>query len=256
MKRKKIVLIILYTILLIAAAITVVDLLYMSSVDKRFVRSANRGMLAGWEKSEPESSLRNINLKGDTTFIEEEYSAVAEFRKGKFRDEKLAAAAAEYIDALAECRKVIKKKDPAKGFNSFWKSFSEPYGRRLRVIYDLERGGFGFLSEVPEEYAGDKEELLLQGWALTKTSEIAFERADGDKENELTAKVVNDSGHALDYMELTVDLYDKEGNLAETVTVYKSDIKKDAKFVLHCYETEAGRTSEYVIRAINCEKAD
>lgn len=242
--------------LIIATIVAAVVFFNVATPDERFIRSANRGMVAGWEKSEPESTLRNVDLETDITFIEEEYAAVRPFRHSKFRDEGLGAAAAEYIEALEECHKAIKENDPADGFNTFWKSFSEPYGRRIRAIYNLEKGNYGFLEEIPDSYIEDKEELLLQGWALIKTETIAFDRAKGNKKNELTAKVTNDSGHDLDFIELAVDLYDKEGKLAETATVYESDIKKGKDVVLHCYETVEGRTHEYVVKAINCEMAD
>lgn len=242
--------------LVISTIVAAVVFFKVSIPDERFIRSANRGMVAGWEKSEPESSLRNKDLKTDVSFIEEEYSAVKPFKRSKFRDQGLGAAAHEYIEALEECHKAIKQCDPAKDFDRFWKRFSVPYGKRLRAIYNLEKGDYGFLEEVPASYAEDKEELLLQGWALFKTEEIVFDRAKGNKKNELTAKVTNDSGHDLDFIELTVDLYNSKGTLAETAIVYKSDIKKDKDFVLHCYETVEGRTQEYVITAINCEMAD
>ena len=107
---------------------------------------------------------------------------------------------------------------------------------------------------MPEEYNDRLDDILLQGWALNKTAKINFKR--GDSENELVAKVKNNSGHDLDNMELTINLYDDQGQFIETVTAYEADIKKDASFRIRCYETNAGTASEFVIKAINCEKAD
>lgn len=258
MKRKttRIIRNILLVLLSLALIVAAVDFWYMTSADKRFIRSMERGLYAGWEQSEPESSLRNLNLKGDTAFIDAEYKAVRSFRKKKdgFRDKALGDLAEEYISALAECRKVAKEKDPNKNFNGFWKQFSEPYGRRLRAICELYNGGYGLLEEIPEKYEARMEDILLQGWALNKTEEISFNRGSAD--NELVAKVKNDSGHELDYMELTIALYDDKGKKIETVTAYESNIKKNGSFKIRCYESEAGSASEFVITAINCEKAD
>ena len=256
MKRKtaRIIRNIMLVILLLAVIVAAVDVWYMTSPDKRFIRSANRGMYKGWDTSAPESSLRDLDLKSDTSFIDAEYDAVKSFKGLKFRDEELGALAAEYIGALEECRRVVKTEDPDKQFKKFWKRFSEPYGRRLRAICNLYKRDYGFLDEMPEKYNGRLEDILFQAWALNKTEEINFER--GKNDNELVAKVKNDSGHDLDYIELTIDLFDDKGKRIETVTAYESNIKKDKTFKIRCYESNAGTASEFVIKAINCEKAD
>ena len=67
---------------------------------------------------------------------------------------------------------------------------------------------------------------------------------------------MNDSGYDLEYIDLTVDLYNKKGKYIETLSVYRSGIKKDETVKLHCYESEAGKTREFVVTAIDCERAD
>ena len=248
---RNVILIIMVIALIVAAA----DLAYLETTDKRFIRYAERGMLAGWDKSEPESTLRDRSLENDTAFIDIEYEAVSRFKDKEFRDESLGEVAGEYIDAVIDCHEVTSEKDPNKKVNSFWKSFSEPYGRRIKAFCKLMNGDFGFLRKMDDAYRQDVDELLLQGWALNKTNEIVFNHG-GEDENELTAEVVNDSGHDLEYLDMTVDLYDGKDNYLETVSVYQADIKKNDKFTLRCYEVEAGRTKQFVITAITCEKAD
>ena len=242
-------------ILLLATIVAAADLVYLTSVDKRFLRCAERGLLAGWEQSAPESTLRDLDQKSDTAFIDAEHAAVAYFLGKKFKDESLGSLATDYINALNECSKVKAKSDPNKNFNKFWKNFSEPYGRRIRAIYALEKGDYRFLLELPDKYRKDNDELMLQGWALNKTAEIVFDRGK-DSDNELVAEVVNDSGYDLEYIDLTVDLYNKKGKYIETLSVYRSGIKKDETIKLHCYESEAGKTREFVVTAIDCERAD
>jgi len=245
---------ILLVLLVLALGAASAQVWYMLSPDKRFPRAAERGLKEAWETSEPELSLRDLDLKADTSFVDAEYKAVASFKDKKFRDEELGKLVTDYISALEDCSKAVKAKDPEKQFKGFWKEFSEPYGRRLRAICALYNNGYIFPEGVPEEYTSRLNDILFQGWALNKTEEISFER--GKSDNELVAKVKNDSGFALEYIELTIDLYNSKGKLIETVTAYESNIKKGKTFTLRCYESEGGKASEFVIKAINCEKAD
>lgn len=246
---------VMIVIMLIALIVAAADLAYLESTDKRFIRYAERGFIAGWDKSAPESTLRDRDLESDTAFIDIEYEAVSRFKGKEFRDENLGEAAAEYIDAVIDCHEVTSEKDPNKNVSKFWESFSEPYGRRIKAFCKLMNGDFGFLRKLDASYRQDVDELLLQGWALNKTNEIIFNHSS-KADNELQAEVVNDSGHDLEYIDMTVDLYDGKGNYLETVSVYQADIKNNDKFTLHCYEIEAGKTKEFVITAITCEKAD
>ena len=274
-KKKYIIKSIIILIELAALAACYVALSDVAGTDQRFIRAANRGIYEGLSGGSKEADLREVNANVDLSFIDSEYDAVRSFKKQKFKNGKLGKIAHKYVNALSSCRNVRKANNPRTNYASFWDKFSEPYGRRLLALYKLNKGNYG-LTVDQSEYKDEFGEVLLQGWAIKKAGEIRFERVKATPEEttdqtgqtdiysqtdqtemtEISAKIRNDSGYALKYMDVTVDLYDAEDNLIETVSAYEENIKKGKKFYLRFYESKENQAEKFVVTAVNCTKAD
>ena len=225
----------------------------LTSVDSRFTRAAERGIIGGWKITDAEKNLREKNKPHDTSFIYTEYNAVAPFRKEKFRSKKYDKLAKEYIGALKECVAVREKYDPDSNYDEFWAHFSEPYSRRIKALYALQKGGRQFdISHIG--YEEESADLMVRGWALNKAEQISFKTKTAKSGKRVyTAKVKNDSGYSLAFVDFTVELYDNKGKLLETDSAYAENIKRNDIFELKFYEYPA-RAASYAITSVNCQR--
>lgn len=246
---------IMLVILSVALVITVIDSIYMISADSRFGRAAARGISAGWDRGITDSTLRQADGKPDVSFIDDELEAMKPYENAHFHSKKLSKLASAYIQALKDCKKAAaegQSKDPEK----FWEAFSEPYADRLVSIYRIYKGNYG-LRFNQSKYHKQSKELILQGWALDKASRVELSRKDTKNGSyELYARLVNDSGSRLEFIDLTVELYDKKGNLIETASAYAENVKPGIVFYARCYVNDEVKARKYVVSAINCKAAD
>lgn len=225
--------VLLVVILLLAAGVAAAlwTILTMTSIDQRFTRSVERGLYAGWSLDADETQLQTKGKITDTAFIDEEYAAVSEYMGKKYKDDELAGLAKEYTSALKNCRKAATQYDPDKDFDRFWAAFSEPYGRRVRVLYKLYAGDYGFdLSN--NDYREESSGLIAQGWFLETVSGLKFSKSEKDGIRTFKTNVNNDSGKDIEYLNIDVELLDKDGKPVETSSIYLTDIKAGEKMPL------------------------
>lgn len=240
--------------LVLALATAVAFLVLLTSVDQRFIRSAERGVKDGWKVRNAEEYLRRKDRSNDPSFIEIEYEAAGKYAGSDFRSKRLEKAAKEYIAALEDCRKVIATTSPDMDFYGFWRKFSEPYGRRISALYTLQNMGKGF-DLRDSRYEDEFEELMLEGWALDKTSKIRFKtKTDKKGRRTFSTTIKNDSGYDLAYLDLTVELYDKNDKLLETDSAYAEDIKNGEERKILFYESGKAKAVNYAVTAVNCRR--
>ena len=96
--------------------------------------------------------------------------------------------------------------------------------------------------------------LLAQGWILQKVDGISISR----KENEdgtvtLKAKMKNDSGFDLKYVNLDLELYNKKEKAVEKLSIFAEDIKKGAEFELLGYQLSDSKITGYKVVSERCE---
>lgn len=264
-------LLLLIVVLEIALLAALVETLNITSIDNRFIRAMDHGVVAGWQLENGEQELKDSAKTNDTSFIDCEYEAVKAFKGRAFRDEKLGALAADYIKALDGCREAAEKYDPDRNYDKFWGKFSQYYGRRIDAIYKIYRGDFGLRLEG-EGIKDRKNDLMVSAWALEKSGTIEFSRkieekkpenGEGDEQTDAeetdvvcyTATVNNDSGFDLEYINIEVELYDEDNNLIETTTAYADNIKKGKEFKLKCSQTTDTKVASYRVSSIICSIA-
>lgn len=250
--KKNIILLIFIVIMLGLLAWAVVVLSGTADVDSRFVRDLDRAMTASWAQKNDEFALQS--KKGTSVdFIELEYSTVSGYKDEKFKNKKLGKLAKTYISSLEACREAAASADPDKDFGKFWEAFSEPYGTRIKSLYDIYKGKYGFSLDDPG-YAKKKDKFLAHGWLLKKVDSIEFSRTSNeDGTKALKAKVKNDSGFDLKHVNLEVELYDKRGNMRESVTVFAENIKRGEEFELLGYQMSGSKITGYRIVSETCE---
>ncbi len=252
-KRKKgMILKILLALMCVALVCLGVFVYRLTTADARFLRDMNRGLTASWTLENGEIELQNRDDVHSTEFIGLEYDAVSKYRDSKFRNKDLQALAVEYIDSLEQCKSVAESKDPDKDFDGFWREFSQPYGARLTAVYEIYKGGYGLL---PENEGGikEKENLLAQGWILSKAGEIVFERQENQEGIiTYTAEIQNDSGFDLEFLDFEVELYNGKGKLIETASAYAENIGKGEPVSLVFYQTSADTVTQYRIISEIC----
>ena len=253
-KNSKKTLVLIIICLGLALATAAAYLVLLTSPDRRFCRAVERGVQNGWKVKGAEANLRRTDRTNDTSFIDAEYEAVCQYKDVKFRSRKLGKLAKEYIAALEDCREVIATTSPDMDFNGFWRKFSDPYGQRISALYGMQKRGMGF----DLRRAGHEEEcseLLLQGWAIEKASKIKFRIKKGeDGERLFVAKVKNDSGYDLAYLDLTVELYGKDSKLLETDSAYAEYIKKGGTAKMVFYEAGESKAVDYAVTAVSCSR--
>lgn len=223
-RRRRNVLLVVVLLLIAVVSAEVWTLLTMTSIDRRFVRSVERGLNAGWDLEADETQLQTAGRITDTGFIDAEYAAVSEYMGRKYKDDELAAIAREYTSALKGCRKAAKKYDPGSDFDSFWAAFSEPYGRRISAIYKLSSGDYG-LDLSTSDHAEESEYILSQGWLLETIGGLVFRSSVKDGIRTFRASVRNDSGRDIEYLNIDVNLLNKEGKIVEVSSIYLENIK-------------------------------
>ena len=253
-RNKKEIILLVSIAVLIALTVWAVGLLSREAgTDARFIRDLDRGLTASWAQKNDEFRLQKKEENMSAGFIDLEYSAVSAYKDQKFRNKKLGKMAKSYITALEACREAAKTADPNEDFDKFWDAFSEPYGQRIRAIYGIYKGKYE-LELDDHSYEKKKNMLLAQGWILQKVDGISISR----KENEdgtvtLKAKMKNDSGFDLKYVNLDLELYNKKEKAVEKLSIFAEDIKKGAEFELLGYQLSDSKITGYKVVSERCE---
>lgn len=239
-------LLLVFLLLIAVTAGAVYTLMSMISIDRRFTRNVARGVTSGWALEADETQLQTEGRITDTAFIDAEYDAVSEYMNRTYKDDELGILAKEYTSALNDCRKAAKKYDPAADFDSFWAEFSGPYGRRVRALYKLHSGDFG-LDLSDDNYREESEYLLSQGWLLETVSGLKFRSYIKDGVRTFETRISNDSGRDIDYLNIDVELLDKDGKATETSSIYLNDIKAGEVMPLKFISTSENSVSYRVV---------
>lgn len=210
--------------LIALVAVEVVALMSITNVDRRITRSIQRGLYDGWSLNKTELQLQETGRITDTGFIEAERSAISEYINKKYKDDELGHLVNEYIFALNKCHNAAMRYDPAKDYDGFWSLFSEPYGRRVKALYEMYNGDYDLELDDPE-HEEELANLLAQGWLLDTIENLSFNNSDKDGIRTFKTMIRNDSGSDIEYLNLDIELLDKEGKVVETSSVYLTDIK-------------------------------
>ena len=224
-----------------------------AGTDARFIRDLDRGLTASWAQKNDEFRLQKKEEGMSTGFIDLEYSAVSAYKDQKFRNKKLGKLAKAYIASLEACREAAKTADPNEDFNKFWAAFSEPYAERIKAIYGIYKGKYK-LELDDSSYKKKKNMFLAQGWILQKVDNISISRKENkDGTVTLKAKVKNDSGFDLKYVNLDLELYNKKGKAVEKLSIFAENIKKGEEFELLGYQLSGSKIDGYKIVSETCE---
>ena len=228
-KRRKKILTVFVLLLIAGVAAECYILFGMTTVDKRFERSVGRGLSESWKQKTNDLTFQKKGMMKGISFIETEYEAVHQFRNHRFEDKELYELSEDYISALNACRRAAKRRDPLKDFDAFWELFSEPYGQRLKAIYKLYTGNYN-LGIDKESMTAEKKATLAMGWLLCKLDEVKFKKTGGAEGNSAYGvEFRNDSEADIEYIDIAIELVDKDGNVLETVSAYTEKISRNGK---------------------------
>ena len=251
--KKEIILLVSIAVLLALTVWAVVLLSREAGTDARFIRDLDRGLTASWAQKNDEFRLQKKEEGMSTNFIDLEYSAVSAYKEQKFRNKKLGKLAKAYIASLEECREAAAVADPNEDFDKFWEAFSEPYGERIKTVYSIYKGKYDLELDDPG-YKKKKNMFLAQGWILQKVDGISISREKNkDGTVALRAKVKNDSGFDLKYVNLDLELYNKKGKAVEKLSIFAENIKKGEEFELLGYQLSGSKIDGYKIVSETCE---
>ena len=242
-KKKKIALLVIIILLIAAVAAEVFIIRRMSTVDMLFMRSVERGVTEGWKTDNGDLQLKEQGMVTETGFIEKELEYTAEYRDKAFKDSELKELAHSYIDDLKRCSGAAKNHDPVTESEAFWGEFAEPYTERLvqlrRLFVENE-----YMGRSWDQYPDQLDEILFRGWIAEKIPELSFEVTDaGNGINKYTAKLYNDSGYDIDYINVDVEIYDSKDKLIGVAEVYQEDIKNGRSGELNFYYANKGKIS-------------
>lgn len=253
-RTKRIVLSILLVVLVAGVVAEVLILKSMTSVDRLFLRAVERGVTTGWEEGKADLQLKENGRVTDTSFIQKELEAVEDFRNRAYQDKELGKLAKTYIAALKRCSSVAETYDPAGDGGEFWDNFSQPYTDRLVVLRKLYTGEYirdGAWDDFPEM----RDEVLLKGWVAETVGSLKFERTADAEKQKFTARLRNDSGTDIEYLNIEVKLYGSNDKIAATAEVIKEDIKDGREAELVFYYSGKDLSS-YRINAVDCIAAE
>ena len=251
---RRIVRIIMTVVILLMLAAVIAELIVlknMTSVDRRFIREAERGVVEGWESGKADLQLRDQGTVTDTTFIDKELEAVEIFRNKPYQDKELKQLAKRYVNDLRKCKAAARMHDPQPDKDSFWAEFGAPYCDRMMVLRALYTGDYKMGSSW-DEFPEQRDEVMLRGWAVEKARSIRFERTEGeDGVYKFSARLKNDSGVDIAYLNLDVELYDSNDSVAETAEVINENIKDGSEATLVFYYSGA-ELSSYRVTYADC----
>lgn len=231
----RIILSVLIFIMIVVVTAEITILKKMTTVDRRFSRGVERGVAEGWETGRSDLQLSEQGMVTDTAFIDKEYEAVADFRNKPYQDRDLRKLARRYIDDLKMCRAAAQTHDPASENEDFWTEFSGPYTDRLILLREFYTGNYKMGSSW-DSYPELRDEMLLRGWAAEMAEAIRFEKTEGeDGINKYFARIKNDSGVDIAYLNIDVVLYDSNDDPVETAEIIKEDVRNGSEAELVFY---------------------
>lgn len=251
---RRVILIVLVLLLVAGVTAEVVTLLSITNIDRRFTRSVERGLYDGWSLSINETQLQSAGRITDTGFIDKEYEAISEYVHRKYTDDDLGHLANEYISALNDCRHVAQQHDPEKDFDDFWTYFSDPYARRVKALYGLYKGDYNFMLDN-EQFRSQISGLIAQGWLLESVEGLKFSNVTVGNNLVFSSRLTNESGRDIEYLNLDIELLDKKGNVAETSSVYVTDIRDGGMMNLRFLST-SGKAVKYRVVSEACQFRD
>ena len=223
-KRKIVLLMIIFVSIAVVTA-EVLTIRNMTSVDRRFTRSVERGVIEGWETGSSDLQLKKQGSITDTGFINLELEAVKEYRGKSYKDKNLGKLSRRYIDDLKKCSAAAEAHSPSEDTEGFWAEFAEPYTDRLMVLRELYTGDYR-LGSGWDDHPGERDEVLFRGWLASAASSLSFEKEGSEKgADKYIALFKNDSGFDIDHINLDIELYDSKNKLIGVAEVYSEDIK-------------------------------
>lgn len=251
-RKKRIIIFSVVFFVMAAAAVAELTILKsMTSVDRRFMREAERGVASGWESSLSDLQLKEQGRITNVSFIDTEYEAVKIFANKSFQDKQLKKLAKRYINDLKKCRNAALAHGPETDSDAFWDGFAEPYTDRLIVLSKLYLGDYKIGSSW-DEYPEVLDEVLSKAWAAEIIPQIKFTRA-GSKNGigEFNAELRNDSGFDIEYLNINLEIYDSKDALVGTAEVIKENIADGSSAELVFYFSDQ-KVSFYRIAGIDC----
>ena len=227
-KIKRIVLSILIVVLIAGIVAELIILKNMTSADRLFIRAVERGVASGWEEGKADLQLK--------------------------KDKGLGKLAGRYISALKECSTVAATYDPVNDSDEFWKHFSAPYTERLIVLRKLYTGDYA-MGNTWDDFPEVRDEVLLRSWVAEMAGSLRFKREETEGSNKFVASLKNDSGVDIDYLNIDINLYNKDDKLAATAEVIKENIKDGQEVQLEFYYS-GKKLSAYRISSVDCIAAE
>ena len=253
-KIKRIVLSILIVVLIAGIVAELIILKNMTSADRLFIRAVERGVASGWEEGKADLQLKERGRITDTSFISIELENVEDFRNKAYKDKGLGRLAGRYISALKECSTVAATYDPVNDSDEFWKHFSAPYTERLIVLRKLYTGDYA-MGNTWDDFPEVRDEVLLRSWVAEMAGSLRFKREETEGSNKFVASLKNDSGVDIDYLNIDINLYNKDDKLAATAEVIKENIKDGQEVQLEFYYS-GKKLSAYRISSVDCIAAE
>lgn len=256
-KRRAVRIILTIIIFIMVAAITaeIAVLKGMTSVDRRFIRGVERGVTEGWQSGKSDLQLREQGAVTETAFIDKELAAVEEFRMKPYNDKELRKLAKRYIEDLKKCKEATELYDPEEDNDAFWADFSGPYTDRLMLLRKFRTGNYKMGSSW-DSYPELRDEVMLRGWAAEQAESLRFSKEElDDGVYVFSARLNNDSGLDIAYLNIDIELYDSSDKKLGTAEVYKENIGNGKGVTLKFYYSGKNAAS-YRAVYVDCEPAE
>lgn len=211
--------------------------------DEAFMQSLKQGLQAHWDITDDENNQledsdyyteKQKELYG--SFVDAELNEVQPYANSLFKDTKLQEKAIAYINALNDQKDALEyvTVDTEK-FDKLW---GEAYDNRSKLLVDFVND-YGLT--VDEKYQNDLDELMTNAKEVTAdenqkklvddfADSIKFEKVkdeSGFKTYQATAE--NTTGLDFEYLNLNINLLDKDDVIIESTTAYVSNYAPNAK---------------------------
>lgn len=211
------------------------------SVDQAFLKDMEKATAARWKLADKEVTEETDEKEHYTKLVSSETDILAKYKDKQFNDVKLQALAEKYLDGLDKQKEAVKyiNVDLDK-YDTLW---SEGYDLRSTVLLQLQEeynvkldeDGFADLKtnaqivNTEKEYKTKIDEMIKN---------IKFAPTKEHDWYEYSAVVENTSGVAMDYLELEIDLMDKDGVVVDTAQIYHSNVWKPNQKIKLEFQTD------------------
>lgn len=242
MKKVRSIISVFMTALLILSACGNGDESKKDNVDQSFLNDIEKATAERWKLADKEDDTETDSKEHYTELVNTELDILSKYKDKQFNDVKLQALAEKYIEGLEKQSESLKymNVDYLK-YDELW---SEGYDLRSTVLLQLQEEYNIELDE--EEFADLKTNAQIVNSEKEHKAKIDAIikniKFDAPVEEygwyKYSTVVENTSEVAIDYLEIEIDLMDKDGIVVDTAHIYHSNVWKPNQKIKLEFETD------------------